>query len=199
MAEVRTVQSFRGSAKNPTLKCDACGRKITKGDPYRYWYNRRPKPDGESRRFRCMDPECDPKPWDLDGHPRRGPIHMSREKLAVRLEEISKDEFNSPRQVIDALWSSVGIVSEGVSEAAKLFVTPGAHIKDKANYAKRFGNHEGAKRAIEGERRLRLDIRFPPFPSAEDSSAPFDPDRDGWRASCIEVVREHGRRCLELV
>lgn len=199
MAQVKTVKSFRGSAKNPTLKCDACGTMITKGDSYCFWYLLIPKPDGETKRIRCMDPKCDPKPWDLDGHPRRGPIHRSREKLEIRLNEIARENFSSPRDVIDALWASVPIVAEGVSEAAEYFITPGAHVKDKVRWMERYANYERQRQTVEAEKHLRLDIRFPSYPSDGGTSEAFDPDRDGWRESCIEVVREHGRRCLDLV
>lgn len=213
MANLKTVGAFRGSAKNPSRTCESCGTSITKGDPYCWWENRLPSEDGETKHFRCMAQDCEPLPWELEGNPKRKPLLRAYDDVVVRLLEISQEDFATPEALLDELWKTTEIVTSGLKQSADVIRIGARNIIASAGHPTR-GSDEIERRATDLEdagRRLRLNVRFEPWPvqpeshpeelgSENTSHDPgFDEEMRAWKNRCLYTVVWHARDAVELL
>jgi hypothetical protein len=204
MPKLTTVNSFRGSAKTMSLTCESCGATITEGDTYRHWTNISQTDRAGDKHTRCADSACTPRPSDMEGNAKRKPLLAAQENLEDRLAEIAEAHFDSPQELLDALWNATEIIVRGTVESANV-VRIGAD-KLIAHYGRATAGSDQiearAKRVEAAGMKLRLEVRFSPWTGELTDNLgagiPFDVDHEDWRANCVQQVRRYGEACTKL-
>jgi hypothetical protein len=202
MAQVRTVQSFRGSTKNPKLECESCGVKIVKGDPYRHWTNHSMLDSRGEKHVRCMATKCDPRPSETDGNPKRKLLLRGQEDVHMALDDLLADCPGEPEIFLDRLREIVLLGLAGADECAALQAS-----KARAGHTGSESSIAFKEKYIRDTCRNRIKkIDVPDAPAKpENPNPPGDEHRDyemaleTWRSGIVASVRSYADSIPDLM